>query len=262
MKHHLSIFIDDDRGQTMIEAAMVLPLIMFLFISLMYFHMVGLNVARSAMAARHGAWLFSKLKHTTSGEEASAKTKAEAAVKAFWPEGKLPLSTVAVNKSTMKTLPILDFFLNNKIFRNLPGVGGHGSCRLVLTMKDFPFATLLPRLFGVETNGKDQAFYSMSGEIIRETPAVDPFGIYANMPKYTARAYFPDRDEWHNSWGLIKSMFDSMISTMNSAVSEMASSTEDMWDEFDSATGDLDDAWQDLVDEQLAEWRQKFPWAF
>lgn len=47
------------RGQAMLEAAIVLPVLLSIFIALFYFSLRSMNQARAAMAARHGAWSYS-----------------------------------------------------------------------------------------------------------------------------------------------------------------------------------------------------------
>ena len=48
------------KGQAMIEAAIVLPVYLALFIGIFYFSLRSMNQGRAAMAARHGAWAGSK----------------------------------------------------------------------------------------------------------------------------------------------------------------------------------------------------------
>lgn len=49
-----------EKGQAMIEAAIVLPVYLALFIGVFYFSLRSMNQGRAAMAARHGAWAGSK----------------------------------------------------------------------------------------------------------------------------------------------------------------------------------------------------------
>ena len=49
----------NNSGQSMIEAAIALPLLLMLFVGMIYFHARSFNQARSVIAARHACWLAS-----------------------------------------------------------------------------------------------------------------------------------------------------------------------------------------------------------
>jgi len=132
----------DNRGQAMIEAALMLPVFMSLFVALFYFSLRSEGQVRTAMAARHGAWSYS----------IGQGSKVEHRVKAFW-EGRDQVDISKKKYSVELGVPFLSEFIN--LFTG-GALKENSSVKVAYRQPRFAYAAPDPE--------KDKLFDFMTGE--------------------------------------------------------------------------------------------------
>lgn len=175
----------DDSGQAMIEAAIVLPVLVFLFLCILDFGLFSENQARVAMAARHGAWTGAHASKNGSGQFESIR---KAVLKFFPPDAKQ--FSVQVDSE----------------FRGVEFFTGGSMGKFINKIIGF----LPSGLFGWNT--RVDVTYSQNG-LFYSAPAMDEgerkAGAFLNSHQtgYTVTAYWCDTDSWNDLGDVLKRLF-------------------------------------------------------
>lgn len=241
-KHILSFIrklrLTDDKGQALIEAVVVLPLLILLIWGVVHLHLSAFYSARAEMAARHAAWI---------------KSVKESSSAAF--EG----SNVLFEKGIPNGVALKSFVVKGDagLIIDLGHTGETGS--EVLSAVGSAFSTLggwiqsfmkaFPLTETLSLNAEATVQYSVT------SPGLDPF-------EKTTKAYFPNRykhNYFHNIWEVFKKAGGKDFPPMGEAAQskeQMEKMISDFESELERNKDSLSDEQYQHYQEQIQQWKQ------
>ncbi len=253
-------FWKDENGQAMMEAAVVVPLLLFMFLSLFFFHMTSFGLERAYMAARHGAYMYSM---TTS--DSQAKTKAVKAAKKAYADNDDADTTKPISVSVNDAFFWVDSDSKYKDYESGGGVlFGSSDSDISGFFKGLVEGNPLYQM--IAKNAHVQVAYNQEKlpfggiltklNIYNDKPSNKDFYSVTTKKYKTMQVYMANRIQIYNSMDLFNFSGTGMASELDGAIDENEEGQGDM----DDATEGIDDdgassKFRDLLDKLRDKWR-------